>query len=966
MPLRFTTPGASTTEAKPEVRLQVEKGSGLKAINMVRGIRQKDVKPDRVYSSLSKLVAGVDKKGSVANESAPVVVLGHRTGIAKLAESLNAFSNCNKQAQKDLDAADTQARKKDIKAGLKERLTEIFPGTWPANPLTEPHHLTLEAVTQDQTPAVQKATAKANTQAKKFFARALKRVTVASRNGLAPHAVHDQAIDEDNNVVTAAFNAFMPSDAFATRYAGPGHLLDARHCHLLDANHCDFSEATMDDVFRGLLSAGDVTDEVVMNTARAVFKEDLALPGYLQTTLSALTRMHTLVDSPTAQPEARNETPTVPNPTTPPPPSDDGTVSVFDEIAPPSQSTSSARNSDAPPGRDADNPAGIDDAPEVADAVDHGTVTGNEIRGTHSSSSTEPPTDPTPSDDGTESVFDEIAPPRDADNPAGIDDASEAADAVDHGTGTGNEIRRTRSSSSTEPRSAENDFTLVAIDVTDTDQDRESVPNALIAKADIEKGETVLQEILQRSTIVDRPAYQARYEQCFPFCTLSKGTSYFIKLIDEKKAEKSTVYYANHTDRSPLPGPNCSVTVQEEDSSTCIVKFKARRRINAGEEITYDYQQGLTKPEIPLFPAEASAARASNRRATAARSSARRAAGLRSSSSSKRRAAAAATEAIKRSAKRNKIFTVDIFMHNTEFTDPFWGKQLRVMPGKANGDCFYDSLAKQLNCYKYGDPRDPTTTGKKWTASLVRKFVSAFMTNAGGKLNDITKERLGVAKEYYQNVTCADPTPDPELSYPKGPNQGKPMSFEDLAKFTASPSLKHFATPTIIALAAHAFEVDIHYASLRIDETGKWHGWDAGGNVQWVSQHWDDFKCEGRRERSDAHPAPDRRRNVFFRRTETDYISNSHWVSLEPVVPSDPVPIGKGKGRLRQSRLCHVDQDVTNAVAAPNTTRTEQLRIDEELARKLMQEEEQKRAALAEAEAENEEAARKVALLREQ
>ena len=560
------------------------------------------------------------------------------------------------------------------------------------------------------------------------------------------------------------------------------------------------------------------------------------------------------------------------------------------------------------------------------------------------------------------------APPaRDADNPAGIDDASEAADAVDHGTVTGNEIRRTRSSSSTEPRSAENDFSLVAIDVTDTDQDRESVPNALIAKADIEKGETVLQEILQRSTIVDRPAYQARYEQCFPFCTLSKGTSYFIKLIDEKKAEKSMVYYANHTDRRPPPGPNCSVAVQEEDnSSTCIVKFKARRRINAGEEITYDYQQGLSNPEIPLFPAEASAARASKRRATAARSSARRAAALRSSSSSKRRAAAAATEAIKRNAKRNKTFTVDIFMFNTEFTDPFWGKQLRVKPGKANGDCFYDSLANQLNYYQYGDPRDPTTTGEKWTANSVRKFVSAFMTNAGGKLNDITKERLDVAKQYYENVTCMDPTPDPELSYPKGPNQGKPMSFEDLAKFTASTTLKHWATPTIIALAAHAFEVDIHYASLRIDETGEWHGWDADGKVQWVSQHWDDFKLE----RSDAHPAPDGRRNVFFRRTETDYISNAHWVSLEPVIPSDPVPTGKGKGRLRQSRLCHVDQDVTNAVAAPNTTRTEQLRIDEELARKLMQEEEQKRAALAEAEAENEEAARKVAarlaLLREQ
>jgi hypothetical protein len=434
--------------------------------------------------------------------------------------------------------------------------------------------------------------------------------------------------------------------------------------------------------------------------------------------------------------------------------------------------------------------------------------------------------------------------------PAGLQqrDTISPAPVSEHTSNAGRPMISRRSSGrlSVEPATQNNDFSNVDIACTDTDWEKEGEPNALEATKVIEKGELVFQEVLGAGIgDASKGEYESRFESSSPFtkwATLSKG-SFFIKLIDENTTYPSTVHMVNHADRKASShsgsGPNCKVTAEDPKDNLCLVKFTALRRIAAGEELTYDYQVGEIKSsvQIPLFP-----------------------------------------KTLSRQCKRTANECPARFSH----PDPDIRTQMCVNKTKKNGDCFFSSVARQLELdtfylnsadkedfQEFGlDERAFRTETGEWTQREVREGLRNFMTTSGhqSELNEI-KEDYDITKD-----ALADDNPELRSGMKTRSRQGgDALTFEEMAESITNDG--KWASPPIVALVQKMLRADLWWKKVEIGKDGKQ-----------VIHKW----CCQTHDRAPApkFPRPSTRAMYMVLTADTRAQNTEHYDSLEPEVDS--------------------------------------------------------------------------------
>lgn len=408
--------------------------------------------------------------------------------------------------------------------------------------------------------------------------------------------------------------------------------------------------------------------------------------------------------------------------------------------------------------------------------------------------------------------------------------------------------RRSSGRLSVEPATQNNDFSNVDIACTDTDWEKEGEPNALEATKVIEKGELVFQEVLGAGIgDASKGEYESRFESSSPFtkwATLSKG-SFFIKLIDENTTYPSTVHMVNHADRKASShsgsGPNCKVTAEDPKDNLCLVKFTALRRIAAGEELTYDYQVGEIKSsvQIPLFP-----------------------------------------KTLSRQCKRTANECPARFSH----PDPDIRTQMCVNKTKKNGDCFFSSVARQLELdtfylnsadkedfQEFGlDERAFRTETGEWTQREVREGLRNFMTTSvhQSELNEI-KEDYDITKD-----ALADDNPELRSRMKTRSRQGGDafaLTFEEMAESITNDGI--WASPPIVVLVQKMLRADLWWKKVEIGKDGKQ-----------VIHKW----CCQTHDRAPApkFPRPSTRAMYMVLTADTRAQNTEHYDSLEPEVDS--------------------------------------------------------------------------------
>ena len=990
MPLMLSSSDASTTEARPEVRLQVETGSGLHALRKAGGIQTSDRAPHPLVASLTKVAAGIDKHSPGDKETARVVLLGQRRGFTRMETSLQAVANAQKSAGKNSTLTRSSTTEVD------NAITEAFPGTFPEGSATNRDHLTLEVGTDEM--SVRDVNAR-NEKAKKFFARAVEQVTVTSP-GSTVYTSHDQMFVLHNSAVAAAFNAFAPTDPIAMKYVGPAAYLSSVVPPVTGVNM-----EVMDVALKGLLHAGSVTDEAVLNTARAVFNDGAALPGYLQTALLGLSKMLSLV-SPTVEREGGAGSRLVPVPVTAP----RTKASLFASAT--GEGTASAQEPTTDAVGLADNPiplgtrgsSGVGPMElqlEIAsgyqkDLTDRGASREEkevvaqgmaelhqdiEYQGTNPQSGSQTESINGGPDDGLDStdsnVIDgpqsgsETGTPHDdldstdsnvidnqVDNPQsgsetesadeGPDNDLDSTDFEGQGPGVRPATRRTSNRSSSSDTPVEDHFSNVKRAITATDWKKPNVENALVATRSLKQTDLVLQEVLPTSALTERDAYEATFERTYPDSTITKASSYFVKLIDETTQQRSMVYMANHAradKKTGSSGPNCRVTVDKRDNNTCLVKFIAVKNISENEELTHNYIVGMKAPSQPMFSRpEASmdsppSKRPKKDRRGRLRGAKQKASGRGSDDPPKEYSHPCDGGAKQKASGRGSDDPPKEYSHPCD-----GDTMLRVKQNKADGTCFFSSVADGLNFFKYGPPGEQYA---HWTGHTVRIFIKKFALEPQGEM---AKEAVRFLKDNYDmqtEISIDDiQTESPEILY-----KGQVMSFEEFVKRATTTALKVWANHTIVNLVQRALQLDLH-----IITRGKW-----------FHQKWTELD----EQRGDSP------RTLYLLKSydDDDQHSTAHFEALLPV-EEEPVAgpaartatgAGKGKGRLTRAGTAraassHVNGRLLRPAQHHDSRVVDDALIAQRLAKKYNEEDDSRKRKLAEDVAANEKAAQQIAL----